>query len=125
MHHKLTLNESTVTESSELTEESPEVQRAAQVSGLSVHAVMSQYRRMRSLASSGDLATRQFQGYSDFVGLGFVAILEKPGVLRSDGWKAHTIGADAIVQKPMAGKPPVFHEVEEAVKEGKLQRFGD
>lgn len=85
----------------ELDENHEVVQAAARLAGVSAHAVMSHVRCLRLLQSEMKTHASGFVGVS----LGRVML---PGmdrsVLRRDGWRAATIGADSIVPELPPGQ---------------------
>lgn len=102
MYHKLETQQATTT--TELDENSEVVKAAARIAGVSVQAVLAQYRRMSYLESNTQTHASGFVGIS----LGRVELpVMNRGVVRKDGWRAATIGPDAITPKLPRGQVAV------------------
>lgn len=111
----------------ELTESHPIVQQLAVAAGVSAYSVMTIYRRLRGLASAGEIKTRQVGslGGGSWASLGYIRIPEQTrGVVRRDGWRACTVGPDEEAARAADPRPAVLgSEDEEPVPAGGLQRF--
>ncbi len=129
MYHKLETQQVAAT-TTELDENSEVVKAAARLAGVSVQAVLAQYRRMSYLENTTTTHASGFRGIS----LGRVELpVMNRGVVHKDGWRAATIGEDSLVPKLPRGQVAVSVSEDMAREAGNIvddeavleQRRGD
>ncbi len=115
MYHKLETQQATTT--TELDENNEVVKAAARLAGVSVQAVLAHYLRMSYLENNTQTHASGFRGIS----LGRVELpVMNRGVVHKDGWRAATIGPDAIVPKLPRGQVAVSVSEEMAREAGNI-----
>lgn len=113
MYHKLETVAADTTSTQQLDENSEIVKAAARMAGVSTQAVLAHFRRMQHLENATTTHASGFKGIS----LGRVELLVmNRGVVRRDGWRAATIGEDAITPKLERGQVAVSVSEEMARK---------